>query len=121
MVDDLRRTSEIVVFMVYVEKWSGGGVVSSVDVLVVHESAVLNVGLHFCFFALIEQEESSGASFMLIFWSAFEAKSSIILSYCCLDSLMELRPSIIVLATVSSRGLRSSVSSLPGTGEKLLV
>ena len=50
--DDLQRTSEIVVFMVYVGKWSGGGVMSSVDVLVVHESAVLNVGLHFCFFAL---------------------------------------------------------------------
>ena len=105
MVDDLQRTSKIVVFMVYVGKWSGGGVVSSMDVLVVHESAASNPNLRFCFFALIEQEEPSGASFMLIFWSAFEAKSSIILSYCCLDSWMELWPSIIVLATVSSRGL----------------
>ena len=35
---------------------------------------------------LIEQEEPSGPSFVLIFWSAFEAKSSIILSYGCLDS-----------------------------------
>ena len=55
MVDDLQRTSEIVVFMVYVGKWSGGGVVSSMDVLVVHESAVLNVGLRFCFFALLNE------------------------------------------------------------------
>ena len=31
---------------------------------------------------------------------AFEAKSSIIPSYCCLDSWTELRASIIVLATV---------------------
>ena len=54
---------------------------------------------------LYATEEPSGASFVLIFWSAFEAKSSIILSYCCLDSWMELWPSIIVLATVSSRGL----------------
>ena len=52
MVDDSQSSFEIVVFMVYLGKWSGGGVVSSVDVLVVHESAVLNVGLHFCFFAL---------------------------------------------------------------------
>ena len=55
--DDLQRTSEIVVFMVYLGKWSGGGVMSSMDVLVVHESAVSNAGLRFCFFALIEQEE----------------------------------------------------------------
>ena len=54
--DDLRRTSEIVVFMVYLGKWSGGVVMSSVDVLVVHESAVSNAGLRFCFSALIEQK-----------------------------------------------------------------
>ena len=84
--DYSQSSSEIVVFMVYLGKWSGGGVVSSVDVLVVHESAASNTGLRFCFFALIEQEEPSGASFVHIFWSAFEAKSSIILSYCCLDS-----------------------------------
>ena len=58
--DDLQRTSETVVFMVYLGKWSGGGVVSSVDVLVVHESMVSNPDLRFCFFALIEQEEPSG-------------------------------------------------------------
>ena len=56
MVDDLQRTSETVVFMVYLGKWSDGGVVSSVDVLVVHESAVSNAGLRFCFSALIEQK-----------------------------------------------------------------
>ena len=88
---------------------------SLVDVMVVHESAASNPDLRFCFFALIEQEEPSGASFMLIFWSAFEAKSLIILFYCCLNSWTELqpsiivwtelRPSIIVLASVSSRGL----------------
>ena len=97
MVDDL----EIVVFMVYVGKWSGGGVVSLVDVFVVHESAVSNAGLRFCFFALIEQEEPSRASFVLIFCSALETKSSIILSYCCLNSRTELWPSIIVRATMS--------------------
>jgi len=91
--------------MVYLGKWSDGGVVSSVDVLVVHESAVSNARLRFCFFALIEHEEPSRAFFALIFWSAFETKSSIILSYCCLDSWTELQPSIIVLATVSSRAL----------------
>ena len=35
---------------------------------------------------LYATEEPSGASFVLIFSSAFEAKSSIILSYGCLDS-----------------------------------
>ena len=54
MVDDLQRTYEIVIFMVYVGKWSGGGVVSLVDVFVVHESTVSNPDLRFCFFALIE-------------------------------------------------------------------
>ena len=67
MVHNLQGTSEIVVFVVYLGKWSGGGVVSSMDVLVVHESAVSNAGLCFCFFALIELEEPSGASFVLIF------------------------------------------------------
>jgi hypothetical protein len=51
---------------------------------------------------LIDQEESSGASFVLIFWSAFEAKSSIILFYYCLDSWTVPLSSIIVLATVQS-------------------
>ena len=51
---------------------------------------------------LIEQEEPSGASFMLIFWSAFEAKSSIIFFYYCLDSWMVPLSPITVLATVQS-------------------
>ena len=79
--DDLQRTSETVVFMVYLGKWSDGGVVSSVDVLVVHESAVSNARLRFCFFALIEQEEPSRASFVLIFWNAFVLKSSGVFNY----------------------------------------
>ena len=83
MVDDLQRTSEIVVFMLYVGKWSGDGMESSVDVLVVYESAVSNAGLRFCFFALYQMNapdlslySTKGVSFMLIAWSSFEAKSS---------------------------------------------
>ena len=48
---------------------------------------------------------------MLIFWSAFEAKSSIILSYCCLDSWTELRSSIIALATVEKTQLAQKHAS----------
>ena len=67
--------------MVYVGKWSGGGVVSLVDVFVVHESAVSNAGLRFCFFALIELEEPSRASFVLIFWRSLQDE---VFNYSCL-------------------------------------
>ena len=51
---------------------------------------------------LIEQEEPSGASFVLIFWSAFEVKSSIIFFYYCLDSWTVPLSSIIVPAIEQS-------------------
>jgi hypothetical protein len=60
---------------------------------------------------LIDQEESSGASFVLIFWSAFKTKSSIILFYCCLDSWTVPLSSIIVLAIVRSLYIPFALSS----------
>jgi hypothetical protein len=49
--------------------------------------------------------------FVLIFWSAFEVKSSIIFFYCCLDSWTVLLSSIIVLAIVQSLYIPFALSS----------
>jgi hypothetical protein len=51
------------------------------------------------------------ASFVLIFWSAWEAKSSIIFFYCCLDSWTVPLSSIIVLAIVQSLYIPFAMSS----------
>jgi hypothetical protein len=73
MVNDLQRASEIMVFMVYVGKWRGGfdrgiagrecgGLLVWCLVLLVSDECMRPAS------PLIEQEEPSGASFVLILW-----------------------------------------------------
>jgi hypothetical protein len=76
--------------MVYVGEWSGGfGGGITGGRLGCWLLVLLMVSGYECMrsaSSLIEQEKPSGVFFVLIFWSAFEVKSSIIFFYCCLDS-----------------------------------